>query len=186
MQKQLTYWQKQRKERPSIKQLSEQFLNDDLRLQLEAFLQYTEKNKMTLSLCSCNTYENKFKGQIVFRIIIDVGDGCRKDKYSIKIFTVNHSHFSENKRDVIQKDLSDNFTRLKDDLSEYAVNHLSKCRGTCSCKPGIKLDIFGKSYKGVCCNDINFIRIDNPTETDYLKIKDLIDIRKQNIIDNAV
>ena len=180
--KQLTYWQKQLKERPSIRQLSEQFLNDDLYSQLEEFLQYIEKNKMPLSLCRCNTYESKFKGKTVFRIVIANGEMGQKDKYAIKIRTVRNSHFSEDRRNEIQNSLNDYFSRLESNLSEYAVNHLSKCRGTCPCRPGIKLDILGKSYSGVCFSDISFIRINNPNEADYMIINKLIDIRRQNIL----
>jgi len=157
-------------------------LNEDLRSQLEKFLRYTEEKKMPLSLCRCNAYESKLKGETVFRIVIANGESCKKDIYAIKIFTVKNLHFSEDRRDEIQNDLNNYFSQLENNLSEYSVNHLSRCRSTCSCKPGIKLDILGKSYSGICCNDMSFIRINNPNEKDYTIIKKLIDIRKQNIL----
>lgn len=186
--KSLSYTKQQIKDRPNIRQVAEQFLNDNLRSQLENFLQYIKENKMPLSLCRSNTYESKFKTNTVFRIEIALGQACQKDIYSIIVYTDdNPCHYHEEKRDIIQNQMNEYLTTLEnDDMVNYFVTHLPRCRGCGKCKPGITLDILGKSCPAVCACDMYAMRVVNPDETDYMMIKEFIYARKQHILKNAM
>jgi|GEM_PF-5357235 len=179
----LSYTKQQIKERPKTRQVAEQFLNNDLSGQLETFLQYIEENKMPLSLCRANTYESKYKGKVVFRVEIALGQACRKDTYAIKVYTAdNPTHFREKERETIQNQLNNYLTQFRNEMADCFINYLPRCRGCGKCKPGVKLEVLDKTQSGVCACDIYALRFTNPSVSEYALVKELISARRQHII----
>ena len=185
--KKLSYNKQQLKERPTIRQIAERFLNDNLRSQLESFLYYIEENEMPLSLARCNTYQSNFKGKTVFRIEIANGQACRKDVYAIRVYTADDPDFyrSEENRVIIQNKLNHYLLPLENDMADYFINHLPRCRGCGKCKPGKTLEILGQTRSAVCACDMYAMRVNNPGEDDYSMIKKFISARKQHILNKG-
>lgn len=184
--KQLSYNKRQLKERPKIRQVAEQFLNDDLRGQLEAFLQYIEENKMPLSLCRANTYESKYKSKVVFRIEIALGQACAKNIYVLKVYTADDPiHFREEKRTDIQDSINRYLTQFENNMVEKFVSHLPHCRGCGKCRPGVQLEVLDKPQPGICACDIYALRFTNPSEADFMIIKEFISARKKHIFESG-
>lgn len=185
MEKPLSYNKRQVKERPSMRQIAGQFLNDELQAQLEPFLCYIEENKMPFSLTRCNTYESRLKGKSVFRVEIGLGQACAKDIYAVKVYTAvdDRNHYGH-QTELIQENLNAYLDRLDEDMVDYYLNHQSYCRGCGKCKPGIQLkNIRGKTYSALCECDVFVLRVNNPTEADYEMIKRFIEVRKQFILE---
>jgi len=185
MQENLSYNKQQLKERPAIRQIAGEFLNDDLRAQLEPFLLYIEENKMPFTLARCNTYESKYKAKSVFRVEIALGQACVKDTYAVKVFTADDRNHFGNQTELIQEKLNRYLTGLGEELSDYYISHQSLCRGCGKCRPGVKLDILGKTYTGLCACDMYVMRVINPGERDYEMIKKFIAARRQHILESA-
>ena len=185
MQENLSYNKKQLKQRPTIRQISEQFLNNDLRMQLEPFLLYIEENKFPFTLTRCNTYESKYKTKSVFRVEIALGQSCVQDTYAIKVFTADDRNHFNNQKELIQDKLNQYLNNLDEKMVDYYVSHQSLCRGCGKCKPGVKLDILGKTYSALCACDMYVMRVTNPDEADFEMIKKFIAARRQYILDNA-
>ncbi|MDR0272297.1 MAG: hypothetical protein LBI27_03145 [Clostridiales bacterium] len=181
MPEKLSYNKIQLKERPSIRKIAAQFLNDGLLAQLEPFLQYVEENKMPFSLGRCNTYESKYKTKLVFRVEIANGQACTADTYAVKVYTVEASHFREENREAVKKQLNDYLSHLEDGMADYFIRNVAHCRGCGKCKPGTKVEILGQQ-KTVCSCDICTLKVINPDETDYVMIKKFIDARKNFIL----
>ena len=151
MEKTLSYNKTQLKERPTIRKIAEQFLNEKLRAQLEMFLQYTEQNKMPLSLCRCNTFQSNYKGNTVFRIEIANGQACQPDTYAIRVYTAdNPCHYREENKESIQNSLNTYLLKLDVSMRDYFFEHLPRCRGCGKCKPGVALEVLGKRKSGIC------------------------------------
>jgi hypothetical protein len=179
----LSYNKRQLKERPTIRQIAEQFLNDELRAQLEVFLQYIEGAKMPLSLNRCNTYQSNYKGKPMFRIEIANGQACQRDIYAVKVYAANDgAHF----RDETKTNMEDAFTaytsQLDDDMKDYFLSHFYRCRGCGKCRPGAKMSLFDKEYTALCACNVLVLRVDNPSADDYEMIKRLIAARKDYIL----
>ena len=183
--KPLSYNKQFQKERPAIRTIAARFMNEALCVQLEAFLLCLEESKMPLSIARCNTYQSNFKGKIVFRIEIANGQGCSKDTYCVKVYTADDPcHFREDNRYDIQNKLEEYLSNLSYDMLDYSVKHLPRCRGCGKCKPGVKLDVLGNSFPGICACDMYAVRFNNPNESDYEMIKKLIAARRQYIIES--
>ena len=178
----LSYNKKQLKERPPIRQVSSQFLNENLQIQLEAFLQYIEENKMPLSLARCNTYQSNFKSKTVFRIEIAGGQACMRDVYAVRVYTAGDPGFYSADNTVAQNEINAYLALLGNEMADYFIKHLPICHGCGKCKPGVKLEILGQSIVGVCACDKYAMRVYNPSETDYMMIKEFITARKQHIL----
>ncbi len=176
----LSYNKQQQKERPAVRQLAEQFLNEELRGQLEPFLGYIEENKFPFSLARCNTYESKYKSKVVFRLEIAQGQACKHDVYAVKAFTADdRTHFRD--RAEVQEKLEAYLNGLDDDMKEYYLAHQIRCRGCGKCKPGVELDILGRRYKSLCASNMYVMQVTNPSESDYEMIKRFIAARREHI-----
>jgi hypothetical protein len=181
--KPLSYNKQFQKERPAIRTLATRFMGETLCAQLEPFLQYIEENKMPLSIFQCNTYQSSFKGKSVFRIEIANGQACMKDIYAVKVYTAdNPCHYREENRLVVQDSIEQYLTSLENDMKDYFLNHLPRCRGCGKCKPGVNLEFFGQTYKTICACDMFTMRVNNPSEADYVMIQKFIDARKHFIL----
>lgn len=182
----LSYNKRQIKERPSIRQIAEQFLSDDLQSQLEPFLLYIEENNMPFSLARCNTFESKYKSKVVFRVEIALGQACVRDTYAIKVFTANDKNHFKNPKEVIQDKLNLYLKNSDGEMADYFVHHMSFCRGCGKCSPGVSLDILGKTYKGLCACDMYVMRVTNPSASDYDMIKKFISARRKFILEESI
>jgi len=181
----LSYNKQFQKERPDIRTLASRFMNETLCTQLELFLLYIEENKMPLSITRCNTYQSNFKGKIVFRIEIANGQACMRDKYAVRVYTAGDPGFYSDDNTVTQNEINEYLTPLGDEMADYFIKHLPRCRGCGKCKPGVKLEVLGQSIAGVCACDKYAMRVNNPGETDYVMIKKFIASRKQFILQNG-
>lgn len=188
----LSYNKRQQKERPSIRQIAQEFLSEELQAQLEPFLRYIEEKKFPFSLARCNTYESKYKGRPVFRVEIALGQACVRDTYAVKVFTAaDKTHFREQKaqrennlehyKEQIENNLECYLDNLALDMAEYYLAHQSYCRGCGKCRPGVTLAIRGKAYLSLCASDMYVMRVTNPSESDFEMIKRFIDARRQYI-----
>lgn len=185
MEKELSYNKRQLKERPAIRQIAEQFLNEDLRKQLEPFIQYIEENKIPFSLGRCNTYESKYKTKLVFRVEIANGQACQKDIYKVKVYIAD---FNFNDKDTMidrQNKLDCYLNKIGKEMTDYYLTHLPQCRGCSKCKPGITMDILGITKSGICVSDMSAMYVINPNDEDFAMIKRFIEARKQYILGNS-
>jgi len=181
----LSYNKRFQQERPDIRTLAARFMNEMLCSQLESFVQYIEQNKMPLSIARCNTWQSNFKGKAVFRIEIANGQACMNDIYGIKIYTAGDpEHYRAENRSIIQANLEQYLTSLESDMADYFKSHLPRCRGCGKCKPGVVLELFGRTHSAVCACYMYEMRVNNPDEVDYEMIKKFIDARKQFIIES--
>ena len=184
--KPLSYNKQFQKERPAIRTIAARFMNETLCAQLESFLQYIDKNKMPLSIALCNTYQSNFKGNTVFRIEIANGQACMSDTYAVKVYTAdNPCHYREENKATIQISIEQYLTPLGNDMTDYFMSHLPRCRSCGKCKPGVNLEFFGQIYPAVCACDMFAMRINNPNEADYVMISKFIDARKQFLLQTA-
>lgn len=70
-------------------------------------------------------------------------------------------------------------------MAEYYVSHQSLCRGCGKGKPGVKLDILGKTYSTLCACGMYVMRVTNPGEAGFEMIKKFIAARRQYMLDHA-
>lgn len=71
---------------------------------------------------------------------------------------------------------------VEEDIKDIAWRHVDHCSNCGSCGGGKRKIVFGKSFERVC--ECTF-RVDNPTAIDLSFLKKMIELRKNEILNNV-
>ena len=165
---QASFFELQKSNKPSIEDLSNLLLEDEIKEQFFVFLSFLKTLKMKPCWYATSSYNLNYKGKRVGFISIGKGDKFEKNYLQIMILTSEMNNLECFFRDETEKT-----------INEFK-NNIKYCVRCASCAPGVSFTFFSDLYEHVCFKGYNLLYI-NPTLKDYDRIKQYIDLRRNYI-----
>lgn len=161
----LTLYEKQKIEKPSVKELADEYLNDELNKQLSDFIAFLEQNKMIPRLYTTNLFQVTHKGKNVLKIRMANGPKLQKNIYTVSIGIAEAI------------DLNEFLMPLSNDMKNFYFNNIRLCQHCSKCPPK-SMTVLDKKIENYCETGIG---VNNPTEQQYEYIKKFVILRKEYI-----